>query len=126
MNLASIIENRDTENRIAITPEIAKKYISLGFNLSLPNNYGTHLGFNDEDYKHLGVNFLDNEEEIVKNSDIIIQLGLPVEKKLSFFKENQTLIGSLNAFVNKEKLENLKSKKINCFSLELLLSLIHI
>ena len=26
------------------------------------------------------------------------------------FKENQTLIGSLNAFVNKEKLENLKSK----------------
>ena len=25
---------------------------------------------------------------------------------------------SLNAFVNKEKLENLKSKKINCFSLE--------
>ena len=59
-------------------------------------------------------------EEIIKNSEIVIQLGLPVEEKLSFFKENQTLIGSLNAFVNKEKLENLKSKKINCFSLELL------
>ena len=36
-------------------------------------------------------------------------------KKVSLFKENQTLIGSLNPFVNKEKLENLKSKKINCF-----------
>ena len=33
MNLASISENRDIEKRIAITPEIAKKYISLGFNL---------------------------------------------------------------------------------------------
>ena len=111
MNLSSVSENRDIEKRIAITPEIAKKYISLGFNLTLPKNYGTHLGFNDEDYKNLGVNFLLNEEEIIKNSEIIIQLGLPVDEKLSLFVENQTLIGSLNAFVNKEKLENLKSKK---------------
>ena len=120
MNLASILENQDIEKRIAITPEIAKKYISLGFALSLPNNYGAHLGFSDEDYKKLGVNFLDNEEEIIKNSDIIIQLGLPEEEKLALFKDNQTLIGSLNVFLNKKKLENLKSNKINCFSLELL------
>ena len=121
MNLASVSENRDIEKRIAITPEIAKKYISLGFNLTLSNDYGTHLGFDDEDYKNLGVSFLENEEEIIKNSDIVIQLGLPIEEKLSFLKENQTLIGSLNAFVNKEILDNLKSKKINIFSLELLL-----
>ena len=31
MNLASILENTSLEKRIAITPEIAKKYISLGF-----------------------------------------------------------------------------------------------
>ncbi len=120
MNLASISEHRDIEKRIAITPQIAKKYINLGFNLILPNNYGTHLGFSDEDYKNLGVNFLDNENEIIKNSEIIVQLGLPVEEKLSLFEENQTLIGSLNAFINKKKLENLTLNKINCFSLELL------
>ncbi len=120
MNLASISENQNIEKRIAITPEIAKKYISLGFNLTLSNNYGTHLGFSDENYKNLGVKFLENEDKIIKNSEIVIQLGLPDDKKLSQFKENQTLIGSLNTFKNKEKLENLKSKKINCFSLELL------
>ena len=119
MNLASTLENHNIEKRIAITPEIAKKYVSLGFNLTLPNNYGIHLGFSDEDYKNLGVNLLDNENEIIKNSEIIIQLGLP-DEKLLLFKENQTLIGSLNVFLNKQKLENLKSKKINCFSLELL------
>ena len=36
MNLSSILENNNIEKRIAITPEIAKKYISLGFNLTLP------------------------------------------------------------------------------------------
>ena len=36
---------------------MAKKYISLGFKLSLPNGYGVHLGFSDEDYKNLGVEY---------------------------------------------------------------------
>ena len=36
MNIASISENRDVEKRVAITPEIAKKYIILGFKLTLP------------------------------------------------------------------------------------------
>ena len=120
MNLASVSENKDVEKRIAITPEIAKKYLSLGFDLILPNNYGTHLGYDDEDFKNLGVKFSNNESEIIRSSEIVVQLGLPDDKKLSLFKENQTLIGSLNSFLNKEKLENLKSKKVNCFSLELL------
>ena len=120
MNLVSISENKLVEKRIAITPEIAKKYLNLGFNVSLPNDYGIHLGFNNEEYKNLGVNFLDNEKDIINNADIIIQLDLPNEDIQSLFKENQTLIGSLNSSKNFEKLKSLKSKKINCFSLELL------
>jgi NAD(P) transhydrogenase subunit alpha len=90
MNLASILENKDKEKRIAVTPEIAKKYIGLGFNLSLPNNYGSHLGFGDDQYKSLGVNFFQNEEEIIKNSDIIIQLGLLNDETRKFkIKKNQ-------------------------------------
>jgi NAD(P) transhydrogenase subunit alpha len=120
MHLGSILENKAIEKRLAITPEIVKKYISLGFKVSLPKGYGIHLGFNDEDFKNLGVNFFNSEKEIINNSDIIIQLGLPDDEKLSLLKENQTLVGSLNAFSNKDKLKNLKIKKINCFSLELL------
>ncbi len=120
MHLVSINENKDIEKRIAITPDIVKKYIDLGFNLSLPTNYGDHLGFSDDIYKNLGVNLLDNEKDIISNADIIIQLGLPSDEKVSYLKENQTLIGSLNEFSNRDKLQSLKSKKINCFSLELL------
>ena len=65
MRIGSILENQKIEKRIAITPDMAKKYISLGFNLSLPSNYGVHLGFNDEEYKILGVNFIDDEKELI-------------------------------------------------------------
>jgi hypothetical protein len=38
------------------------------------------------------------------------------EEKSSLIKENQTLIGVLNPYDNKEKLINLSKKKINIFS----------
>ena len=42
------------------------------------------------------------------------------DDKISKIKEDQTLIGVLNPYKNKEQLENLARKKINLFSLELL------
>ena len=120
MNIGSLSENKETEKRLAITPESAKKFINTGFNLFLPKNYGSHLGFDDNEYTSLGVNFLDNEKEIINNVEIFVQLGMLEDEKLSLLKENQTLIGSLNIFSNKEKIASLSSKKINCFSLEML------
>ena len=120
MIIVSLSENNVVEKRLAVTPEITKKYIDLGLDLFLPNNYGSHLGFDDSEYKNLGVNFLDNEKQIIDKVDIVVQLGMPQDEKLSLLRENQTLIGSLNSFSNKEKIKSLNSKKINCFSLEML------
>ena len=76
MKIASILENQKIEKRIAITPEIAKKYISLGIDVSLTENYASHLGIKDEEYIELGVSILKNEKEIISNADVIVQLGL--------------------------------------------------
>jgi len=120
MNIASILENKEIEKRIAITPESVKKYISLGFEVSLSENYGSHLGIKDEEYKELGVTILKDEKEIITSADIIAQLGLLSDDKNSILKENQTFIGVLNPYDNKDKIDNLVKKNINTFSLELL------
>ena len=120
MRIASILEDRNFEKRIAITPEIAKKYIALGFEVSLIENYGEHLGFRDQEYKELGVKISKDEKEIINNADVIVQLGLLADEKISLIKENQTLIGVLNPYENKLKIDELVKNKINSFSLELL------
>ena len=120
MRIVSTFENQNIEKRIAITPEIAKKYIALGFELSLIENYGQHLGFKDSDFKELGVKISNDEFEILNNADIIIQLGLLSDENLSNLKENQTLIGVFNPYNNKDKIESLSKKNINFFSLEML------
>jgi H+-translocating NAD(P) transhydrogenase subunit alpha len=120
MKIGSILENRNFEKRIAITPDIAKKYLILGLEVSLIENYGLHLGFDDEEYKKLGVNIVKDEKEILNKSDIIVQLGLLPDEKISLVNENQTLVGVFDPYNNKNKIENLVKKNINLFSLELL------
>ena len=120
MKIGSILENQKIEKRIAITPDLVKKYISLGFEVCLIENYGIHLGINDQQFVDMGVKILKDESEILNSSDIIVQLGMLSDDKTSNIKKDQTIIGVLNPYKNKTQLENLAKKKINLFSLELL------
>ena len=120
MRIVSVSENHNIEKRIAITPEVAKKYISLGLEVELPENYATHLGILDNEYSNIGVVISKDEKEIINNANIIVQLGLPTDDKNSLIREGQTLIGVLNPYSNEDKLKALVKKKVNLLSLELL------
>ena len=120
MILGSISENKNFENRVALTPDIIKKYISLGLEINLIKDYATHMGISDELYKAEGAKFYSSEDEVLSNSNVITQIGILDDNNLSKLKKNQILIGVLNPYLNEKKLKDLKSKGINCFSLELL------
>ena len=107
---------KNVEKRVAITPEIIKKYLSLGSEIYLSQNYATHLGISDKEYQDLGVKIISNENEILNNSDLIVQLDiLSKRRKFPLLKENQSLIGVFDPYRNKEKLDNLIKRKINVF-----------
>ena len=120
MKIVSLSENKNIEKRIAVTPDIAKKYIDLGFEVLLSENYGSHLGITDNLFKEVGAKVIKDEKDLFNDADLFIQLGLPSDEKLSFFKEGQFVIGALNPYQNGDKLNELKKKGINLFSLELL------
>ena len=120
MIIVSVSENRNLEKRISITPEISKKYINLGFEVHLIEKYGEHLGFKDDEYKAQGVKISSDEKKLIESADVIIQMSLLDNTKNSFLKPNQTFVGVLNPYENKDKLDELAKKQINLFSLELL------
>ena len=120
MKIGSIKENLEVEQRIAITPEIIKKYLSLDINIILPKGYGEHLGISDKEFISEGAGILDGDEKVLSEADVVLQMNLVAEEKFKNFKNEQILIGVLNPYSNKEKINKLLVKKINCFSLELL------
>ena len=120
MKIGSISENLETEKRVAITPEIAKKFTDIGFDVYLQKDYAKHLGFDNKDYEAINANILDNEKLVLENSDILAQLNLPQKSLFENLSQNKTLVGVLNPYQNTKELGELVKKKVNCFSLELL------
>ena len=119
MIIGSVSENKEIEKRISITPDLVKKYISNGFEILLEERFGQHLGILDNEYIKEGCK-IDKRENILKKSDLILQLDLPDDLSLEQIKENNILIGNFNLNQNLKKIEKLKTKKTSVFSLELL------
>ncbi len=119
MIVGSISENKNLEKRVAVTPDIIKKYKSLGLEICLSKNYAIHLGISDDEYKAQGATISENNE-VIENSDVIIQMSIPDSEHLSKLKKDQILVGVLNPYTNEDILKKIISKNIKCFSLELL------
>ena len=117
--VGSVKEDLTVEKRVSITPDLVKKYISQGFNVLIERDYAAHLGFSNDIYLKEGC-VVENKSNVLKKSDLILQLNLPNEENLKIIEENKSLIGVFNVYQNKEKLTNLSKKKVNVFSLELL------
>ena len=120
MQIGSLSEDIKLEKRVAITPEIIKKYKSLGIEVNLPKDYALHLGIGDEDFKSEGAVILNSNEEIISKSNALLQMNIIGDEYLTKLQKDQILIGVLNPYANEKKLKDLSSKNINCFSLELL------
>ena len=119
MIIGTVSENKELEKRISITPEIAKKYISNGFEVMIEKDLASHLGISDKEFLDEGCK-IDSRENVLNQSNIILQLNLPDEKSTSLLKEDKILIGNFNSSSNKDAITNISNKKINVFSMELL------
>ena len=120
MIIGSISEKKELEKRVALVPDIIKKYTNLGFEVQILKGYGDHLGFSDESFNNVGAKIISTTDEVLKNSNVLIQLDLIEENGFTLLNKETTLIGSFNSSQNVQKIEKLKSMGINIFSLELL------
>ena len=119
-NIGSVKEDLVLEKRVSITPETAKKLISLNFSVFLEKKYAEHIGILDEEYKNIGVKICNTAEEVFKNSEIILKVNSPKSNEINFFKDSSILISQFDHSLDKEIINKLVEKNINIFSLSLL------
>ena len=120
MIIGSIKENLSLEKRVSITPETAKNIINLGLKICIENDYATHIGIEDSEYKNVGVEIKDSSKEVLNHCNLLLKVNCPSEEEIQNLKNKTILIGMLNPSKNKNKLKEIVKKNINIFSLELL------
>ena len=120
MIVGSTREDLTLEKRVSLTPETAKNMIGLGLKICIEKDYASHLGIQDNEYTNIGVEIKDSSTEVMKLSDLLIKVNCTTEKEINNFKEKTILIVMLNPSKNKDQINEIKKKKLNIFSLELL------
>jgi len=120
MIVGSIKEDLSLEKRVSITPETAKNIINLGLKICIENDYATHLGIKDSEYKDVGVEIKNSSNEVLNISNLLLKVNCPSTEEISNLKDNTILIGMLNPSKNQNKFKEILKRNINIFSLELL------
>ena len=120
MQIGVIKETAENENRVAITPDIAKKYIAIGFNVNVETGAGDKSGYSDAEYIKAGAKILSTAQQAIKNSEIIAKINAPTPQELKLLSPSQIVIANFQALAQKALISELAQKQLTCFALDLL------
>jgi NAD(P) transhydrogenase subunit alpha len=73
------------ETRVSVSPQIAKKYVDLGFVVRIEQGAGLKAGFLDEDYAAFGAEVCKSRDEVLERSKIILLVKAPALDDSAFF-----------------------------------------
>jgi NAD(P) transhydrogenase subunit alpha len=106
MKICILKETTENEKRVALVPDVAKKLINDGFEVSLESGSGEFSNFSDQDYMSAGAKIGD-AEKIIPEADIIFSVRMPEISVINKMKPQSSLIGLLNPYDNIDHLKAL-------------------
>lgn len=107
-----------SENRVAITPQSAKKYITQGFKVIIESNAGINSGFDDSLYSIVGAEIKNDTIDILRQSDVLLKINPPTINELKHIKKSSFILANFNGSISKELSKQIHKKTLNCFALE--------
>jgi len=110
----------ETEPRVALTPEMAKKYVKLGCKVVIEKGAGERSYFPDHDYEEAGAELAQTGEAAVDGADLVLKVRPPSEAEVSTMKSGAAIAAMLEPFGPRETIDRLASQGVIAFSMELM------
>ncbi len=114
------------EKRVAATPETIKKYIDLGFTVSVEAGAGEGVYITDDDFKNAGATIVPDVENMFADADMVLKVKQPAfneQKKkheVEMFRRDSTLITFLHpaAPASHQMVRDLQNKNITALTMD--------
>ena len=108
----------ESETRVSLTLESAKKFLDKGLNISIEKSFAEHLGSSDKEFEDLGVKTL-NRDEGFASSEVVCSVRNLTENELDKINESTLLVSFLDPFNEKSLVKKIREKNISAISMEL-------
>lgn len=106
------------EKRVAIVPDVVKKFKSLGVDLCIERGAGTGSFISDNDFG--AVSIAPTNVEVFARSQVILKVQPPTLEEIRLMQPAIILIGFLNPYQDKGRAKLLCEKNITSFAVELI------
>ncbi|MBN8569007.1 MAG: Re/Si-specific NAD(P)(+) transhydrogenase subunit alpha [Ignavibacteria bacterium] len=117
--ILGITKEPQFDNRVSILPELIDQIKKLNLQVIVEKGAGERAYASDEMYSSAGAELF-SREEILKKSDIILQINPPSDDEIDNLKEGQTLISFLQPLVQPNITDKLAAKKVTGLSFEMI------
>jgi H+-translocating NAD(P) transhydrogenase subunit alpha len=119
MKIAVLKEQEDGERRVAATPETVKKYAGLGASVAVETGAGAGANIADGDYVDAGAS-IGPRAEVIKDADILLGVQGPDAASLAGVKQGALVIGALNPFGKRDRVDAYASAGVDALAMEFL------
>jgi len=119
-------ESYPEERRVALVPTIIPNLTKAGLEVVIEAGAGMQAGYLDDEYSAKGGKILRERAEVFRAADIVVQVlcygsnDRTGKADLPHFRPNQTLVGFLRPFGERETLREVAACGVTAFSVELM------
>lgn len=118
MKLAVLKEILPGEHRVAMTPDVAKKLITLGHSLTIEAGCGDIAGFPDASFTAEGAEIAQSAGEAMAEADLVLKVRGPLPEEAVNLPEGLAMIGLFDPFNAGEVWAPLNARKITSLAME--------
>jgi NAD(P) transhydrogenase subunit alpha len=118
VNLFVPKETKFKENRVAITPDVAKELINKGFTIHVEKNAGHSSYFSDDAYIQSGAVIIEESKKGYQDADVVLKVNAPEIEEIQLMKKGAVLISFLFAATVPNVIEAASKQGITYFSVD--------
>ena len=118
MAKVGVVREREDETRVAITPDMVKKLLTLGFTATIQKGAGVTASCPDADYEAAGASIAPDAAAALADADVVLGVrALPVEA-LDALKPGAMVVAMMNPYGERTALDALAQSGATGFSME--------
>jgi NAD(P) transhydrogenase subunit alpha len=117
VKIAVLKESEEGERRVAASADTVKKFIALGASLAVEAGAGAGASIADADYEAAGAS-VGPRAEMLGDADIILVVQGPEADSLAGMKAGALLVGALNPFGRRERIEGYAAAGLEALAME--------
>ena len=117
VTIAVPMESYANERRVALIPDVAKKFADLGARVLIQKGAGAAALIPDEQYE--SVELMDDAKAMLAEADIILKVQPPTLEEIQAAKKGAVFIGFMNAHAHLEEAKALRDGGMTSFGMEL-------